>query len=359
MPFVLGLNHRTAPVSLREKLAIAPHFLTQTLQRLKDESKTEELVCLSTCNRTEIYVQAKNRGFAREALRDALESHAGTTGLSAHLYYHEGEAAVQHLFAVAAGLDSMVQGEHEILAQVKQAYQAAQQGGFTGKLLNVLFQRSLYVGKRVRTETGLGEGAASVGSVAVGMAERIFGSLENRSVMILGAGQMAEVTAKHLLAQKAKAVLVANRTFERACELAAEFGGTAMHFEEGLRQMAEVDIVICSTSAPHAVIKPAHVRDIMAQRRGRSLFLIDIAMPRDVDPSVNDIENLYLYNIDDLQQIVNENQARRSREAALAEKIVQEETREFTRWLRAHRAGLHQGLRHNPAAPAASLPTAE
>ena len=229
---------------------------------------------------------------------------AGQTGLSAHLYYHEGEAAVQHLFSVASGLDSMVQGEHEILAQVKQAYQAAHEGGFTGKLLNVLFQRSLFVGKRVRTETGLGEGAASVGSVAVGMAERIFGSLQDRSVMILGAGQMAEVTAKHLLAQKAKSFLVANRTFERACELAEEFGGTAMHFEEGLRQMAEVDIVICSTAAPHAVITPEHVRDIMAQRRGRSLFLIDIAMPRDVDPAVNDIENVYLYNIDDLQQIV-------------------------------------------------------
>jgi len=370
MPFVLGLNHRTAPVSLREKLSIAPHLLSQTLQRLKEESKTEELVCLSTCNRTEIYVQAKNRAFAREALRDALESHAGlpagmladqasTAGLSAHLYFHEGEAAVRHLFSVAAGLDSMVQGEHEILAQVKQAYQAAHEGGFTGKLFNVLFQRSLYVGKRVRTETGLGEGASSVGSVAVGMAERIFGSLKDRSVMILGAGQMAEVTAKHLLAQKAKSFLVANRTFERACELANEFGGTAMHFEEGLRQMTEVDIVICSTSAPHAVITPAHVRDIMAQRRGRSLFLIDIAMPRDVDPSVNNIENVYLYNIDDLQQIVSENQERRSREAALAETIVQEETREFTRWFRAHRAGLHQGLRHNSSTVPASFPAAE
>jgi glutamyl-tRNA reductase len=222
-------------------------------------------------------------------------------------------------------------------------------------LLNVLFQRSLYVGKRVRTETGLGEGAASVGSVAVGMAERIFGSLEDRSIMILGAGHMAEITAKHLLAQKAKSLLVANRTFERACELAKEFGGTAMHFEEGLSQMAGVDVVICSTAAPHAVVTPDHIRKIMAERRGRSLFLIDIAMPRDVDPNVNNIENVYLYNLDDLQRIVNENQAKRAREAALAEKIVEAETHEFTRWLRAHRAGLHRGLRHNPS-PLLPLP---
>ena len=150
------------------------------------------------------------------------------------------------------------------------------------------------------------------------MAERIFGDLKDRSVMILGAGEMAEVTAKHLMAQKAKSLLVANRTFERACKLADEFGGTAMHFEEGLRQMAGVDIVICSTAAPHAVITPEHVRNVMAERKGRSLFLIDIAMPRDVDPAVNNIENVYLYNIDDLQQIVNENQAKRAKEAALS-----------------------------------------
>ena len=243
----------------------------------------------------------------------------------------------------------MVQGEHEILAQVKQAYQTAQTHGFTGKLLNVLFQRSLYVGKRVRTETGLGAGAASVGSIAVGMAERIFGDLKDHTVMILGAGKMAEITAKHLLAQKARSLLVANRTFEHACELAKAFGGTAMHFEEGLRQMAEVDIVICSTAAPHAVITPSHVRDIMEARKGRSLFLIDIAMPRDVDPTVNNIENVYLYNIDDLQQIVAENQSRRSKEAQAAGLIVETETQEFSRWMNAQRAGLQTALKHTSA----------
>ncbi len=346
MPFVLGLNHRTAPVDIREKLAIAPHELAETLQKIQTEAKTEELVCLSTCNRTEVYFQSKNRGNTREAVQKILQAQARLPKLSDYLYYHESEKAVEHLFSVASGLDSMVQGEHEILSQVKQAYFTAHQKGFTGKLLNVLFQRSFYVGKRVRTETGLGAGAASVGSVAVGMAERIFGSLRDRSVMILGAGKMAEVTAKHLLAQKARSLLVANRTFERACELAKEFNGTAMHFEEGLRQMTGVDIVICSTAAPHAVITAEHVRRIMEERKGRSLFLIDIAMPRDVDPGVNDIDNVYLYNIDDLEQIVSENQARRQKEAQLAKKIVQDETHEFTRWLLAHRAGLEASLRH-------------
>jgi glutamyl-tRNA reductase len=356
MPFVLGLNHRTAPVDVREKLVIAPHKLPETLQRLKAHSQTDELVCLSTCNRTEIYAQAKNRSEARDAFQQIFQEWADIKGLSEHLYYRESEEAVQHLFSVTSGLDSMVQGEHEILAQVKQAYQLSHEQGFTGKLFNVLFQRSLYVGKRVRTETGLGAGAASVGSIAVGMAERIFGSLEDRAVMILGAGTMAELAAKHLLAHKARSLLVANRTFERACEVAKEFGGTAMHFEEGLRQMAGVDIVICSTSAPHAVITTEHVREIMAARKGRSLFLIDIAMPRDVDPKVNDLENVYLYNIDDLQKIVDENQARRSQEAVAAQRIVQDETHEFTRWMRAHRAGLRTGLKHGNPSPLIPLP---
>ncbi len=347
MPFVLGINHHTAPVDLREKLAISPNQLHETLRQLQEQAKTEELVCLSTCNRTEVYAESKDRARSRESIQRLFEAQVSQQELATHLYYHESEKAVHHLFTVAAGLDSMVQGEHEILAQVKQAYLTAHDGGFTGKLMNVLFQRSLFVGKRVRTETGIGAGAASVGSIAVGMAERIFGSLENRTVMILGAGQMAEITAKHLLAQKARSLLVANRTFERACELAKVFGGTAMHFEEGLRQMAGVDIVICSTAAPHTIISPDLIREIMEKRKGRSLFLIDIAMPRDVDSAVNDIENVYLYNIDDLQQIVNENQERRSREALIAERIVRDETQEFTRWLRAHREGLHAGLKHS------------
>ncbi len=345
MPFVIGLNHVTAPVDLREKVAVPSHQLTDLLKLWKEHSRSEELVCLSTCNRTEVYAQASDEPASREALRRMIISHGGDTELSRHLYVRDNGDAVQHLFSVAAGLDSMVQGEHEILAQVKQAYQIAQAGGFTGKLLNVLFQRSLYVGKRVRTETGFGEGAASVGSVAVGMAERIFGKLIDRQIMILGAGQIAEITAKHLLAQKAKSILVANRTFDRACELAKAFGGSALHFQEGLKKMAEVDIVICSTAAPRTVISLDHVRRVMTARKGKALFLIDIAMPRDVDPAVNNLENVYLYNIDDLQQIVSKNQTKRSQEAESAKRIVQQETQEFVRWLDAHKQGTPTGLR--------------
>lgn len=351
MPFVLGLNHESAPVEIREKIALNPQTLSATLQEWKTKAEVDEIVCLSTCNRTEVYVQARNRAQARKTLEKLLEQHAGISALLQHLYYRESDDAVQHLFTVAAGLDSMVKGEHEILSQVKQAYQVAQQGGATGKLLNVLFQRSLYVGKRVRTETALGEGAASVGSIAVGMAVRIFGDLKERQIMILGAGEMAEVTAKHLMALNAKSILVANRTFDRACDLAKTFGGSALHFDEGLRKMTEVDIVICSTAAPHAVVTTSHVKEIMELRKGRSLFLIDIAMPRDVEASVNDIENVYLYNIDDLEHIVAANSAQRAKEAESAKKIVLEETHEFIRWLRAHRSGIRTGLKHRtPAA---------
>lgn len=358
MPFVLGLNHESAPVNVRERLAVSADALPKVLQDWKTKATLDEIVCLSTCNRTEVYVHAGDRTQAREALAALLQAHAGEATIAAHLYYRENEEAVGHLFKVAAGLDSMVKGEHEILSQVKQAYQVAQQSGSTGKLLNVLFQRSLYVGKRVRTETALGEGSASVGSIAVSMAVRIFGDLSDRQIMILGAGEMAEITAKHLMAQNAKSILVANRTFDRACELAKQFNGSALHFEEGLRRMSEVDIVICSTAAPHTVVTADHVRQIMEERKGRSLFLIDIAMPRDVDASVNDIENVYLYNLDDLEHIVAANTAQRAKEAEAASKIVAEETHEFLRWLDASRQGIFRGLKHRTF-QTSSLPAAE
>jgi glutamyl-tRNA reductase len=353
MPFVLGLNHESAPIGIREKMAVSPHALPQTLESWKSKANVDEIVCLSTCNRMEVYAQSKNHEASRQALEQLLEAHAGVSTLPQHLYYHEGDETVHHLFSVASGLDSMVKGEHEILAQVKQAYQAAQEGGFTGKLLNVLFQRSLYVGKRVRTETGLGEGGASVGSIAVGMAARIFGDLREKQIMILGAGEMAEATARHLMAQNAKSILVANRTFDRACDLAKAFGGSALHFEEGLRKMVDVDIVICSTAAPRAVITTPRMKQVMEARKGRSLFLVDIAMPRDVDPAVNDIENVYLYNIDDLEHIVAANTASRAKEAELAKRIVEAETHEFSRWLKGYREGTLTGLKHK--SPTSSL----
>jgi glutamyl-tRNA reductase len=351
MPFVLGLNHRSAPLEVRERLAVGSTRLSEFLESLKSSGPVDGIVALSTCNRTEIYVQTHNRLAAREAIVSRLKQQSQFSDLDPCLYYRESEDCVQHLFRVASGLDSMVQGENEILGQVKQAYLAAQQSGFTGKLLNVLFQRSLYVGKRVRTETALSVGAGSVGSVAVSVAQRIFSDLHEHTVMILGAGDMAEITAKHLLSQKVRSLIVANRTFERACELAAQIGGTAMHFDEGLREMAVADIVICSTASPRPILHADHVRSIMSQRKGRSLFIIDIAMPRDVDPEVNRIDNVYLFNLDDMQKIVDENQSRRAGEIVKAEHIVKHETHEFSHWLRNHRAGIQQGLHHRPYSP--------
>lgn len=347
MPLLLlGLNHRTAPIDVRERLAISSSRLPETLPRLKTELSLQELVVLSTCNRLEVYGLTDQPKSTLPALTRWFQSQGPTPSLESHLYLHEDEKAIGHLFRVAAGLDSMVVGEQEILGQVKEAYKAAHASGTTGKLMNVLFQRSLYVGKRVRTETGLSSGAASVGSVAVAMAERIFGHLGESRVMILGAGKMAELTAKHLLSQKVHSILVSNRTYAHACELAQQFGGEAIRFEEGLQRMEQADIVICSTASPHPIILANHVNDIMQRRKGRSLFFIDIAVPRNVHPDVHCIDNVYLYNIDDLQSIVKENIAKRSKEIHQAEMIIEEKTREFAHWLKAFHSGAEHSLKH-------------
>ncbi len=352
---VIGLNHRTAPVELRERLAFSGRGLEETLPKLKSEWNLDELVILSTCNRTEFYGNAERPGSTRETLGRWLIQHTETASLDSHLYYFENEQAVQHLFKVASGLDSMVVGEHEILSQVKSAYLVSQRAGCTHKLLNVLFQRSLYVGKRVRTETGLSLGSASIGSVAVGMAERIFGDLRERTVMILGAGKMAELTAKYLLSQKVRSILVSNRTFERAEDLAKQFGGKALHFEDALNQLDDTDIVICSTAAPHPIIQADQVMALMQRRKGRSLFFIDIAVPRDVHPDVHEIDNVYVYNIDDLQSIVTNNLSKRGNEVQLAEAIINEKNAEFAHWLQAYHAGQDHSLRHADLPPDPTL----
>jgi len=346
VPLVLGLNHRTAPIALREKLALTAATLPAALSDLKQNLPIEEAVVLSTCNRFEVYARCADVRAAQEALPAYLSRHLQTPLEASHLYHHRSEDAVKHLFRVAAGLDSLVPGEHEILGQVKQAYQTAQQNGFTGKLLNVLFQRSLYVGKRVRTETGLSIGSASVASVAVTMAGRIFGDLTGRRVLVLGAGQMAELAVKHLQSQKVQSILVANRTFEKAVELARTIGGSALTWEEGLRQLSQVDIVIGSVSVSEPVILRSHIEQALAERRGRSLFLMDIAVPRCIDPAAQALDNIYLFNLDDLQKVVDENITRRAGEIERAERLIDEETHEFTRWLGAHRSGLNRGLKH-------------
>jgi glutamyl-tRNA reductase len=352
MPIVIGLNHRSAPAEIRERLAVPSDGLAEALDRLKKDVPAEEAVLLSTCNRFEIYLRTKNRAATQTALRDHLKRRQGGRWMSEQWYEFDSDETVRHLFRVASGLDSMVQGEHEILGQVKQAYQTAHSGGFTGKLLNVLFQRSLFVGKRVRTETGLAIGSESVPSVAVGLAQRIFGSLEERRVLVLGAGPMAELAVKHFQSQKVRSVSITNRTFENAVAVARNCGGSALTWDEGLRQLDHSDIVLGSVGAPEPVIRENHVRAAMANRRGRSLFFIDIAMPRCIDPAANALDNVYLFNLDDLQKIVEENRSRRASEILKAESLIDQQTRAFAQWLRAHRSGQWAGMKHGASRPA-------
>jgi glutamyl-tRNA reductase len=343
---VIGLNHRTAPIDVRERIAFAHARLPEMLGRMRILFPAAEFVLLSTCNRTEVYLNAPDPHAAEQTLTTFLRDRLEKLPVQTHLYCRENLHAAHHLFRVASGLDSMVIGEHEILGQVKKAYLTAHAEGYTGKMLNVLFQRSLHVGKLVRSETGLSLGSSSVGSIAVAMAEKIFRDLHASRVMIIGAGKIAEMTAKHLLAQKVSSVLVANRTYERACDLAAEFGGKAIPFDEILNQMNTVDIVICSTTAPHYIIQPDQVQEIMLRRENRSLFFIDIAVPRNVHPEVQKIHNAFLYNVDDLQGIVNESLSRRAKEVSAAEKIIEEETLEFGRWLDAVNSGQEHAMKH-------------
>jgi len=353
--FVVGLNHQTAPLALRERLAFSAPELAALLPALKEKLSARELVVLSTCNRTELYVDGDDSAETKAV--DWMSEHADAGALGAHLYTHAEGRAVRHLFRVASGLDSMVLGEAEVLGQVKNAYQLAHERSVTGKLFNVLFQRSLYVGKKVRTETGLSVGAGSVGSVAVAMAERIFGRLEDRVVLILGAGKMAELTVRHLLSQKVRSILVGNRTFERAEELARQLGGRALPFDEALREMEAADIVICSTAATQPIILPERIEALMPTRRGRSLFFIDIAVPRDVHPGVHEIDNVYVYNIDDLQAIVRDNQAKRAGDVQKAESVVDEKMAEFAEWLAAYRSGQPHSFSHNgPVRPQSFVP---
>jgi len=331
---------------MRELLSIPSHGQPEALRELKKATDILEVVLLSTCNRFEIYFHAREVSATRSVLLGILSPRPGLRIPESHLYAFADSSAARHLFHVASGLDSMVVGEHEILGQVKRAYQTAHASGTTGKLMNILFQRALYIGKRVRTETGLSRGAGSVASLAVTMAERILGTLDKSRVMILGAGEMAELTAKHLLEHRVRSLIVSNRTHGRACALAERFGGAALRFDEGLRQMVNADIIVCSTAAPHPIVRPSQVREMMAQRGGRSLVFIDIAVPRDVHPEVRGIENVYVYDIDDLQAIFNQGLTKRKKETRAAEEIVEEEMQEFDRWLRAFQAGCGYSFRH-------------
>lgn len=332
---IVGLSHKTAPVEVREKLSFPLAEQEEALSKLMSYSHIAESVILSTCNRTEVCAVASEESKGRQEVVDFLCSYSGLTKRKLHpyLYFLSEKGAVHHLFRVASSLDSMVVGEAQILGQVKEAYEAALEFEATKSIFNRFFRQALSVGKRVRSETAIGESAVSISYAAVQLAKTVFEELAGRLVMIVGAGEMGELTVKHLIDLGVKSVLVTNRTYHRAVDLAKEFGGRAVAFENRFDEMSLVDIVISSTGAPHYIIKKEDLVEVMKRRRGRPIFLIDIAVPRDVDPEVGKVYNVFLYDIDDLEAVVEANKKEREKEAQRAEKIIEEEVGEFLDWL--------------------------
>jgi len=331
---VIGINHKTAPVEIREKLSFTGEELERSLRRVLEHSEFTENMILSTCNRVEIYAttQEPEKGIA--SLKNFLADYHGISldEFERSLYVHLGEAAIRHVFRVASSLDSMVVGEPQILGQIKEAHAIASQYRTSGIILNKLLHRAFHVAKRIRTETKIGNSAVSISYAAVELAKKIFGTLKEKAIMLLGAGEMAELAARHLVAAGVQKVVVVSRTYGRAVDLAAAFDGEAVEFNGFLERLEEIDIVISSTGAPHFILCPDDVQRVIKARKNRPMFFIDIAVPRDVDPRVNEIENVYLYDIDDLQEVVDINRDHRAREAERAKEIVEEELRTFCHW---------------------------
>jgi glutamyl-tRNA reductase len=325
---LIGVNHNSAPVEVRERLAIPESRLADACQRLAQHPGIDEGVILCTCNRVEVLAATQN-GAAdlRRFLHDYFQ--VDEREFEPHLYEYREKEAVRHLFRVASSLDSMVVGEPQILGQVKEAYATARAVGAVGGQLDQLFSRAFAVAKKVRTETAIGTSAVSVASVAVELAKKIFGSLNGKRVYLVGAGKMSELAARHLLAHGAASIFVANRTYDRAVTLAGKFNGEAIRFEELYNTADRADIVITSTGAPHAIFRREHGELFMARRKNRPMFFIDIAVPRDVDPEMNKLDGIFVYDIDDLQQAVASHVADRKKEAERAEKMVEEEVERF------------------------------
>ncbi|WP_446744526.1 glutamyl-tRNA reductase [Silvibacterium acidisoli] len=327
-----GLNHKTAPVELRERLAIAPERLAAETESLLSHPGVQEGMILSTCNRVELLVcyderdpelgTYLNRRFSVDAAK-----------LQPHLYQHREGEAIRHLFRVASSLDSMVVGEPQILGQVKEAYAAARSVGAIGANLERLLQGAFSVAKKVRSETQIGSSSVSIASVAVGLARKIFGSLEGKRVLLVGAGKMSELAARHLMQQGAGSLMISNRTYERAVGLAQKFNAHVIRFEDLEKRADEADIVITSTGSSEFLFRTPHAQQFMHRRRNRPMFFIDIAVPRDVDPSMNKLDGIFLYDIDDLQSVAAVNLSDRSREAHHAEEILEEEFLRYRRRL--------------------------
>jgi glutamyl-tRNA reductase len=326
---VVGINHRGASLEIRERIAYRASEIGDALTALRDASSAREAVLLSTCNRTEFYFVEGDTDAAPSAWA-ALSARLGDEA-SGYGYVRRDRDAVAHLFRVASGLDSMVLGEAQIHGQVRDAWEACR--AHSGPVLNRLFQTSLLVAGRVRNETSVARGAASVSSAAVQLAKQIFGALGGKRAMVLGAGEMAELALECLGDQGVRTSIVANRTFERATELAARYGAVAMHYDECWTALADVDVLVCSTAAPHAVVLAEHVRPALASRGDRPLCILDIALPRDVDPAVGKLANVFLYNLDDLQAVVTANLERRRAELPTAEELIGSEVVKYWDWV--------------------------
>ena len=328
----LGLSHHTAPVELRERFAIPDGEIATAAAQLKAAPGVSEAVVISTCNRVEFYLAAEPAAAGFTAVAEYLTARAAAPD-GEHFFQHATAQSVRHLFRVVSGIDSMVLGETEILGQVKKAYAAAAGAGTTAKHLNKLFQRAFNVAKEVRTKTNITRGSVSVGSVAVELAGKLFGQLAACKVMILGAGEMSELTAGALQARGVHSIFVANRSFERAELLAAKMGGKAIRFDDWEREIREVDILIGSTAAPHYVLTAAALAPIMRTRADRTLFCIDLAVPGDIEPAVNDLDGVYRYDMDSLQKIASQSLDIRRQELVLCEQMIEKHAREFGEWL--------------------------
>ena len=338
--WVAGLNHRTAPVEVRERCAFDANALPQALQQLKQFPGVQEGMILSTCNRVEVAFTTEESVEPRPYVEQFLaRGHFEPDAIRPYIYSYAGREAVTHLFRVAASLDSMIVGEPQILGQLKAAYGAAKAEGTLNSYLESVVTRAFNVAKRVRTETEIGSSAVSVSYAAVELAREIFGSLRHKKVMLIGAGKMSELAARHLVRSGVAAILVTNRTRSRADEVAEMVRGTVVPYEEMNARLPEVDIVITSSGAPHYVLTRVLMRHIIDARRNRPMFLIDIAVPRNIEPQVNGIDNIFLYDIDDLQKVVDRNLRGRLDEAAEADKIVLEEVERLESWMRARQAG--------------------
>jgi glutamyl-tRNA reductase len=329
---LLGVNHKTTPVEVREKIALSNGY-EEPLAALKKIFGLKEYYLLSTCNRVELLLVAEAESNVEEDIIDFLFGDmVSRNDCRQYLYLLYDKDAVHHLFMVAASLDSMVVGEAQILGQLKDAYRHAAHFGCTGPLLNKLIHRAFSVAKRVRTETAIGSSAVSISYAAVQLAKKIFGNLADKNVLLVGAGEMAELAAEHLVGQGVGSVTVANRTLSRAVDLAKRFKGKAVSITELVSQLEHVDIIISSTGAKEIILHKDQVKSVMRSRMNRSLFFIDIAVPRDLDPELNEIANVYLYDIDDLSNVVEINKSERDKEAVKATRIVDEEMLKFERW---------------------------